>query len=106
MKRFSFHQDRLETVESSRKVFDDPKRIRARRARAVVIALVTAVLCWAILFLDGSFSLQSALRELNPFYRDDRSHANLLLSRTSTRQASAAFPGSGHRAAPSAGGAA
>ncbi|UWQ38210.1 glycosyltransferase [Leisingera aquaemixtae] len=76
MKRFSFHQDRLETVVSSRKVFDDPKRIRARRARAVVIALVTAVLCWAILFLDGSFSLQSALRELNPFYRDNRSHVH------------------------------
>ncbi|KIC12872.1 glycosyl transferase [Leisingera sp. ANG-M1] len=67
MKRFAFHQDKLELHASSARVFDDPKRIRIRRVRAVLIAIGTVILCWTILFLNGSFSLQSAIRELNPF---------------------------------------
>ncbi|KIC18582.1 glycosyl transferase [Leisingera sp. ANG-DT] len=77
MRRFSFHQNRLETVASSGRVFADPKRVRVRRVRAVLIALLTAVICWAVLFLDGSFSLQSALRELNPFHDDKHIHSSI-----------------------------
>ncbi|MBY6140492.1 glycosyltransferase [Leisingera daeponensis] len=83
MKRFSFHQDRLQSVASSGRVFADPKRVRARRVRAVFFALVTAVICWAVLFLDGSFSLQSAIRELNPFHDGEQSHVSLAVNGSS-----------------------
>ncbi|MFW8595551.1 glycosyltransferase [Cribrihabitans neustonicus] len=74
MTRFVFHQDKLVSSKAAAKVFEDPQRIRGRRVRALVIFAVTAILCWAILFLNGAFSLQSALREMNPFYGAARGH--------------------------------
>jgi len=66
--RFAFHYDKLDVLADSRKVFDDPRRIRRRRLRQLTILLLAATSIWLILFLNGAFSWQTAIRDLGSYW--------------------------------------
>ncbi|WP_420003636.1 glycosyltransferase [Arenibacterium sp. LLYu02] len=79
MSRFSFHYERLTSDSATAAVFQDPRRIRARRLRAMLVLLLLGAALWIYLFFNGAFSWQTAYEELRTYWQGN-SHANRTIS--------------------------
>ncbi len=64
MSRFAFHYEKLAVKADAHKVFDDPRRLRFRRVRAIVAVSMLCLMAWLYLFLNGTFSWQTAWDEI------------------------------------------
>lgn len=88
MSRFAFHYEKLAVEQEGRKVFDDPRRIRIRRFRMVLAFGLISFVSWVCLLLNGAFSWQSAVQELNDYWRGNEALQTVLSSpRTDTPDA-------------------
>ncbi|TNJ48379.1 glycosyltransferase [Phaeobacter sp. B1627] len=68
MSRFAFHYENLTSGRNALKVFDDPRQLRARRLRRVILALGFGLCLWAGLFLNGAVSWQTAYSDLSRYW--------------------------------------
>lgn len=59
-----FHYEKLAVKADAHKVFDDPRRLRFRRVRAIVALSMLCLMAWLYLFLNGTFSWQTAWDEI------------------------------------------
>ena len=68
MNRFAFHYEKLTVEQEAQKVFDDPRRVRIRRFRMVLAFGLISFVTWVCLLLNGAFSLQTAVEDLNGYW--------------------------------------
>ncbi len=68
MSRFAFHYERLSADKKTAAVFDDPRRVRARRLRALIALMILGLGFWVWVFFNGAFSWHTAYRELKDYW--------------------------------------